>query len=49
MGRLQQFPEACGGNGSLAALVAGPSIVMVSEYLPEVFGSETLETDQFET
>ena len=56
--RLRQFLKNCrGGNamnieemdGFFAALVAGPDIVMPSEYLPEVFGSETSEAHQFDS
>ena len=36
-------------DGFFSALIAGPEIVMPSEYMPEVFGSENSETDQFET
>ena len=48
--RLGEFLAACAGgdamnveelDGFFAALVAGPEIVMPSEYLPEVFGGET--------
>ncbi len=50
--RLRKFLKNCKGgkamnieemDGFFAALVAGPGIVMPSEYLPEVFGSETEE------
>ena len=56
--RLRQFLNNCKGgkamdieemDGFFAALVAGPEIVMPSEYLPEVFGSETEEAHQFES
>ncbi len=56
--RLRQFLKNCKGgkamdieemDGFFAALVAGPEIVMPSEYLPEVFGSETEEAHQFES
>jgi uncharacterized protein len=56
--RLRQFLKNCRSgkamnveelDGFFAALVAGPEIVMPSEYLPEVFGSETEETYQFES
>jgi uncharacterized protein len=55
---LAQFLESCKGgrvmnvealDGFFSALVAGPDIVMPSEYLPEVFGSETPESHQFES
>lgn len=36
-------------DGFFAALIAGPEIVAPSEYIPEVFGSETPETRQFES
>lgn len=36
-------------DGFFSALVAGPEIVMPSEYLPELFGSETSETHAFRT
>jgi uncharacterized protein len=48
--RLGEFLAACEGgdamnveelDGFFAALVAGPEIVVPSEYLPEVFGGET--------
>jgi uncharacterized protein len=53
---LGQFLKNCKGDkamnieeldGFLAALIAGPEIVAPSEYLPEVFGSETLEPHEF--
>ncbi len=56
--RLGEFLKACTGgkamnveelDGFFAALIAGPDVVMPSEYLPEVFGGETSETHQFET
>jgi len=34
-------------DGFLAALIAGPEIVMPSEYYPEVFGGEMSETCEF--
>ena len=55
---LGQFLTNCkGGNamnieelyGFFSALIAGPEIVAPSEYMPEVFGSETPETHQFES
>jgi uncharacterized protein len=36
-------------DGFFAALIAGPETVAPSEYMPEVFGSETSETHQFES
>jgi len=36
-------------DGFFAALIGGPEIVMPSEYMPEVFGSETPETHAFGT
>jgi len=36
-------------DGFFSALIAGPEIVMPSEYLPELFGSETPETHAFST
>src|ERR1700693_4799966 len=36
-------------DGFFAALIAGPEIVPPSEYMPEVFGSETPRTHQFES
>ena len=48
--RLGEFLKGCAGgkamnveelDGFFAALVAGPEVVMPSEYLPEVFGGET--------
>jgi uncharacterized protein len=36
-------------DGFFSALIAGPKIVMPSEYLPELFGSETPETHAFST
>lgn len=56
--RLRQFLKNCKDgkamnieemDGFFAAVVAGPEIVMPSEYLPEVFGSKTEEAHQFET
>jgi len=54
--RLGEFLESCGGeamnleqlDGFLAALIAGPEVVMLSEYLPEVFGRELDESNVFE-
>jgi yecA family protein len=57
LARLQQFLSNCKGgramnveelDGFFAALVAGFDVVMPSEYLPQVFGSEREETHQFE-
>jgi uncharacterized protein len=36
-------------DGFFAALIVGPEIILPSEYMPEVFGSETPETYQFES
>jgi len=36
-------------DGFFSALIAGPEIVMPSEYMPELFGSETPETHAFST
>ena len=36
-------------DGFFAALIAGPEIVAPSEYMPELFGSETPETRAFST
>ena len=36
-------------DGFFASLIAGPEIVAPSEYMPEVFGSGTPETHQFES
>ena len=36
-------------DGFFCALIAGPEVVMPSEYMPEVFGSETRETHAFRT
>src|ERR1017187_1726824 len=55
---LGQFLKNCKGgkamnieelDGFFSALIAGPEIVAPSEYMPEVFGSETSETHQFES
>ncbi len=53
--RLQQCLENCTGgrnleemDGFFAALVAGPEVVMPSEYLSQVFGDETEEAPRFE-
>lgn len=56
--RLGQFLKNCKGgkamnieelDGFFSALIAGPEIVMPSEYMLEVFGSETPETRAFST
>jgi uncharacterized protein len=36
-------------DGFFAALIVGPEIILPSEYMPEVFGSETPETYPFES
>ena len=55
---LERFLKNCKGgkamnieelDGFFAALIAGPEIVLPSEYMPEVFGSETPETHEFES
>jgi uncharacterized protein len=55
---LRQFLKNCKGgkamnieelDGFFAALIAGPEIVAPSEYMPEVFGSDTQEPHQFES
>jgi len=55
---LGQFLKNCKGgkamnieqlDGFFAALIAGPDTVAHSEYMPEVFGSETSEPRQFES
>ena len=55
---LRQFLKNCKGgkamnieelDGFFSALIAGPEIVTPNEYMPEVFGSETAETHQFES
>jgi uncharacterized protein len=54
--RLGDFLESCKGgkamnveelDGFFAALIAGPEMVMPSEYYPEVFGGEMSETCEF--
>ncbi|MGA2648318.1 MAG: UPF0149 family protein [Candidatus Sulfotelmatobacter sp.] len=54
--RLGEFLKSCKGgramnvealDGFFAALIAGPEIVMPSEYYPEVFGGEMSETCEF--
>jgi len=55
--RLERFLDNCESanamnieslDGFFAALIAGPEIVMPGEYLPEVFGCDTSETQLFE-
>ena len=55
---LERFLTDCSGgramnieelDGFFAALIAGPETVAPSEYMPEVFGSETSETHPFES
>ena len=36
-------------DGFFSALIAGPDVVMPSEYMPEVFGSKTPEKHAFES
>jgi len=54
--RLGEFLKRCKGgkainleelDGLFAALIAGPDLVMPSEYLPEVFGGEMSESCEF--
>jgi len=54
--RLEEFLQRSKGENSMnieeldgffAALIAGPEVVLPSEYLPEVFGGEMSETCQF--
>ncbi len=54
--RLAAFLKGCAGgkamnveelDGFFAALVAGPEVVMPSEYLPEVFGGELSDAHEF--
>lgn len=54
--RLGDFLKGCKGGGAMnvealdgffAALIAGPEIVMPSEYYPEVFGGEMSDTCEF--
>jgi uncharacterized protein len=56
--RLGRFLQSCNNgramnieevDGFFAALIVGPEIVLPSEYLPEVFGSETSDTNQFKS
>ena len=55
---LDQFLSDCKGgvamnieevDGFFSALIAGPSIVMPSEYMPEVLGVENQDSHQFES
>src|SRR3990172_9538480 len=55
--RLGEFLKSCKGgkamnieevDGFFAALIAGPEIILPSEYLPEVFGGEMSDTCEFE-
>lgn len=55
--RLEEFLRSCNSglamnleemDGFFAALIAGADLVLPSEYLPEVFGSETLDDGVFE-
>ena len=54
--RLGEFLKGCAGgkamnveelDGFFAALVAGPEVVMPSEYLPKVFGGELSDAHEF--
>ena len=56
--RLGEFFKGCKGgkamnieelDGFFAALIAGPEIVMPSEYLPEVFGGKMSDTHEFQS
>jgi len=56
--RLEKFLKGCKGgramnieelDGFFSALVAGPDIVMPSQYLPEVFGRGTSDTREFDS
>src|ERR1017187_3826304 len=58
LGRLDEFLKSYKGgkamkieevDGFFSALIAGPEIVAPSEYMPELFGSETPETRAFST
>lgn len=58
LGRLDEFLESYKGgkamnieevDGFFSALIAGPELVAPSEYMPELFGSETPETGAFST
>ena len=54
--RLRDFLKSCKGgramnvealDGFFAALIAGPEIIMPSEYYPEVFGGEMSDACEF--
>lgn len=54
--RLGEFLQKCKGgkamnteevDGFFSALIAGPEVVMPSEYLPEIFGGEMSDTCEF--
>jgi uncharacterized protein len=55
--RLGTFLESCDDDamnleeldGFFAALIAGPEVVMLSEYLPEVLGGELSEVAEFDS
>lgn len=56
--RLGEFLRSCKGglamnieelDGFFAALIAGPEVVLPSEYLPEVFGGEMSDTCEFDS
>src|SRR6266566_9061568 len=56
--RLEEFLKSCKGgkamsveelDGFVAALIAGPEIVLPSEYLPEVFGGEMSDACEFDS
>ena len=56
LSRLGDFLKRCKGgeamnleelDGFFAALIAGPDLVLPSEYLPEVFGGEMADTSDF--
>ena len=55
--RLEEFLRRCKGGGAMniegvdgffAALIAGPEVVLPSEYLTEVFGGEMADTCEFD-
>ena len=55
--RLGEFLRKCKGgkamniealDGFFSALIAGPEVVLPSEYLPEVFGGEMTDTCEFD-
>jgi len=55
---LEEFLKSCKGgkamnievvDGLFAALIAGPEVVMPSEYLPEVFSGEMSDTCEFDS